>query len=223
MTQRETRYGNESRPRQAGLLATLLLHGVAAAAILMYPPVRSSIATPKPIMIDLIAPAPEAIPRQAPKPLPTRTQTEETKPVAQLPLLARPTEAPAPIAAPTPSLRDPPLIEAAPLRSAPAPATAVAPPVLVSPRFDAAYLQNPPPVYPPLARHLGEQGRVLLRVFVTADGVAGTVDLRSTSGSERLDRAALETVKRWRFVPARQGEAAVAAWVLVPISFSLEG
>ena len=33
---------------------------------------------------------------------------------------------------------------------------------------------------------------------------------------------AIDTVKRWRFVPARQGDRAVAAWVLVPITFSLE-
>lgn len=223
MTQPEIRYGNESRPRQAGLLATLLLHGVAAAAILMYPPVRSSIATSMPIMIELIAPAPEAIPRQALKPLPARKQPEEAKPVAQLRLVAHSSDSPAPNAVPAPAERALPPIEAAARQSAPAPATAAAPPVLVSPRFDAAYLQNPPPVYPPLARRLGEQGRVLLQVFVTADGVAGTVDLRSTSGSERLDRAALETVRLWRFVPARQGETPVAAWVLVPISFSLEG
>jgi protein TonB len=30
-------------------------------------------------------------------------------------------------------------------------------------------------------------------------------------------------VRRWKFVPARQGERPVAAWVLVPILFRLEG
>jgi len=47
--------------------------------------------------------------------------------------------------------------------------------------------------------------------------------LKTSSGSPRLDQAALDTVKRWRFVPARQGDQSVAAWVVVPISFSLEG
>jgi protein TonB len=59
-------------------------------------------------------------------------------------------------------------------------------------------------------------------VFVTANGAAEVVELRTSSGSSRLDQAAIETVKRWRFVPARQGDQAVAAWVLVPIAFSLE-
>ncbi len=56
----------------------------------------------------------------------------------------------------------------------------------------------------------------------TAAGRAETVDVRTSSGSPRLDNAALETVRRWRFVPARQGDHAVAAWVLVPINFTLE-
>jgi protein TonB len=70
---------------------------------------------------------------------------------------------------------------------------------------------------------MNEQGRVVLRVLVTADGAPETVELRTSSGSARLDGAALETVKRWKFVPARQGERPVTAWVLVPISFALEG
>ena len=49
------------------------------------------------------------------------------------------------------------------------------------------------------------------------------VQIRTSSGSSRLDQAAKEAVDRWRFVPARQGDEAVGAWVLVPISFQLEG
>jgi len=47
------------------------------------------------------------------------------------------------------------------------------------------------------------------------------VELKSTSGSERLDQAALDAVRQWRFVPAKRGSEAIAAWVVVPISFSL--
>jgi protein TonB len=63
----------------------------------------------------------------------------------------------------------------------------------------------------------------MLRVLVTADGQAEQVDVRASSGSPRLDAAALEAVRRWKFVPARQGDRPLAAWVLVPISFRLEG
>lgn len=107
----------------------------------------------------------------------------------------------------------------------PPPAVAAAAPasdVVTSPRFDAAYLANPAPAYPPLARRAGEQGRVLLRVLVTADGLAGQVEVRVGSGSERLDEAARDAVRRWRFIPARRGSDPVAAWVVVPIDFRLD-
>jgi protein TonB len=89
--------------------------------------------------------------------------------------------------------------------------------------FDAAYLQNPAPAYPALSRRLGEQGKVVLRVLVSAGGSADEVHVRTSSGSQRLDDTARETVARWKFVPARRDAAPVSAWVLVPISFSLEG
>lgn len=89
------------------------------------------------------------------------------------------------------------------------------------PRFNAAYLNNPAPIYPPVARRMGEQGRVVLHVRVRADGTPVEVTIDRSSGSPRLDQAAIEAVRHWRFIPARQGEAPVEASVLVPISFTL--
>jgi protein TonB len=62
---------------------------------------------------------------------------------------------------------------------------------------------------------------VLLRVLVGADGDPRDIVVKASSGFERLDRAAQETVRRWRFVPARMGTVAVDAWVIVPIVFAL--
>lgn len=95
-------------------------------------------------------------------------------------------------------------------------------PEATPPRFDAAYLHNPKPEYPRLARRLGEQGTVLLNVFVDASGVPQKIELYTSSGSPRLDQAARETVQRWKFLPARQGDRAVGAWIVVPIRFVLE-
>jgi protein TonB len=61
----------------------------------------------------------------------------------------------------------------------------------------------------------------LLRVYVTADGQAKTVKLHTSSGASSLDDAAISAVRHWRFVPAKQGDNAVAAWVQVPIVFKL--
>jgi protein TonB len=88
--------------------------------------------------------------------------------------------------------------------------------------FDADYLRNPKPPYPPLSRRMREEGRVVLRVLVTAEGAASDVEVRASSGSARLDESALRTVKRWKFIPARRGHAPVQSWVLVPVIFKLE-
>ena len=90
------------------------------------------------------------------------------------------------------------------------------------PRFDADYLHNPRPVYPPMSRRMGEEGKVFLRVRVEADGRPSQVEIKTSSGSQRLDQAAADAVRRWRFVPAKRGAEAVSAWVIVPISFNLK-
>ena len=92
----------------------------------------------------------------------------------------------------------------------------------VGARFDAGYLKNPAPPYPPQSRRIGEEGKVILRVFVNADGSAQQVEIRTSSGSDRLDESAQRTVRRWKFIPARRGGIAVESWVLVPIVFKLE-
>ena len=94
-------------------------------------------------------------------------------------------------------------------------------PAVVPPRFDAAYLSNPPPKYPARSRRLGEQGRVILHVQVTVAGRPAEIEIRRSSGFKRLDEVAVDTVRRWKFVPARQGEMPIEASVLVPISFTL--
>ncbi|MFN7982405.1 MAG: TonB family protein [Vicinamibacterales bacterium] len=96
---------------------------------------------------------------------------------------------------------------------------AVSPPV-----FDAAYLNNPRPVYPEVAARRGVTGVVLLRVLVSVDGRADKVEVERSSGSRLLDESAIATVQSsWRFTPARRGGLAVAAPVIVPIRFELSG
>lgn len=89
-------------------------------------------------------------------------------------------------------------------------------------RFDADYLRNPAPPYPPMSRKMREEGRVVLRVLVTPEGTAGSLEIKTSSGSARLDEAALRTVRQWKFIPARRGDAPVQSWVLVPVIFKLE-
>ncbi|CAK0765656.1 periplasmic protein TonB [Gammaproteobacteria bacterium] len=88
-------------------------------------------------------------------------------------------------------------------------------------KFHADYLNNPRPVYPLTSRRMGEEGTVILKVQVGENGSALQVMLKSSSGSPRLDQSALDTVVKWKFIPARRGDAAVISWVLVPMKFSL--
>ncbi len=151
----------------------------------------------------------------APKPLP---QPKKNLPPLPQQLLASstPSEAPAAFAVPPQPPQPPSPVPAAPLNVAPAPVT------ITAARFDADYLDNPKPIYPLVSRRLGEQGKVLLRVHVSAAGLAEKVEVKTGSGYARLDQAAGEAVGRWRFVPARRGDQAIAAWVQVPITFQLE-
>jgi periplasmic protein TonB len=62
---------------------------------------------------------------------------------------------------------------------------------------------------------------VLLRVLVDDQGRSKQVEINSSSGSDALDRAAAEAIKRWRFHPARYGDQAVESWLRIPIEFTL--
>ena len=99
----------------------------------------------------------------------------------------------------------------------------VPPARMIPPNFNANYLDNPAPSYPALSRRMAEEGRVMLRVFVEVDGLPLKLEVRTSSGYERLDQSALDAVRRWKFIPAKQGDKAVAAWVVVPILFNLKG
>ncbi|MCS6924834.1 MAG: energy transducer TonB [Candidatus Binatia bacterium] len=86
------------------------------------------------------------------------------------------------------------------------------------------YGVNPKPPYPLLARRMGAQGVVVLRVFVQANGTVGEVTVSQSSGFSILDESAVKTVReRWRFVPARLDGRPIASWVEVPIRFVLAG
>jgi protein TonB len=63
---------------------------------------------------------------------------------------------------------------------------------------------------------------VLLRVLVDEQGRTKQVEINSSSGNEALDRSAAEAVKRWRFSPARYGNAPTASWVKIPVDFRLK-
>lgn len=101
-------------------------------------------------------------------------------------------------------------------------ATSVSTEVNTEPDYKATYLNNPFPTYPMVARRMGLQGRVVLNVEVLASGVCGTINIHKSSGYAMLDNAALQTVKGWRFMPARQSGNVIDKWFMIPIQFSMK-
>lgn len=181
---------------------------------------KSEIVPPRPlpvVQVALVAPPAPLEPRVIP-PSPPKVERQQ-KPVVEK---AVPTPRPIPVAQPVAehAVQQAPVDVARP--SPPAPLQPTAPPAAEPPRYNADYLSNPPPHYPMTARRRGVEGTVLVRAEVAASGECLRAELKKSSGAEVLDHAALEAVKKWRFVPAKRGSQAVVAWVEVPITFKLE-
>ena len=86
-----------------------------------------------------------------------------------------------------------------------------------------AYLRNPLPPYPRIAREHGWEGMTLLQVEVFDDGHGGNLEIVKSSGYKILDEAAASAVRHWRFLPARSGDTSVRSTVEIPIRFRIEG
>jgi len=205
--------------RFAPLVVVLVLHAAGVWLALQFESTRAQVGgVPPPLMVSLIAP-PEIVPPQPQLPKP---RSDPVDPPTLKRLAAKPVDN-VPELNTVPQQPMPP-IEAALVPTQVPPAPIAAPPLPITPpNFNVAYLDNPPPVYPAISRRMGEWGTVLLRVYVSGGGHAEKVEIKASSGSQRLDGAAMEAVRQWQFVPAKQGDQAVAAWVLVPISFNLKG
>lgn len=81
----------------------------------------------------------------------------------------------------------------------------------------------PRPLYPPIERRQGREGRVMLALFVDDSGRVSQTGVRESSGSEAFDQAALNAVKRWRFTPARDRDGrALSRWCTVRILFQMD-
>ena len=166
------------------------------------------------VMADVVSnipkPAPLTAAQPAPQPVPTPTPTKSV------------TQPNTPALNPN-SSNDQETTTASTAATAPSTASGKAgSPSLVEPSADADYLKNPPPGYPRISRRNGEQGTVIVRVFISTQGAPDKAEVRTSSGFVRLDQAALEAVQRWRFVPGRRNGTPEAMWFNIPVRFILE-
>lgn len=224
------------KDRSAWLIAALVIGSHAGALWALSRLEGSSMPSlAAPIEVKWIEPLPEAAPEP---PAASPKEAPEPLPMATAPVPAPPSPSPAVVAA-----QDVPSIPVAVDAAAPVPSEPVSAAALDAPSSgaspgaggdvagsgddgdrtaqDADYLTNPAPEYPLASRLLGEEGRVLVRALVDAQGLPLEVRLEKGSGHERLDRSAVAVVRRWKFRPASSGSKARSGWVVIPIRFSL--
>jgi periplasmic protein TonB len=77
------------------------------------------------------------------------------------------------------------------------------------------------PTYPPASRRASEEGTVRLKVLVDESGRPKDIQVAQSSGFSRLDEAAKQAVRRWKFVAATDGAKAISVWTQVAITFRL--
>jgi protein TonB len=169
------------------------------------PPKPKSLPAPEPAKKESIAK--QMLPPLVPAPVPVAPATPQAAP-APLAVAEAPPAANAPQG----------VLHAAPAAAAPTPAPAAR---VDLPLSVADYLHNPKPKYPPLSGSRNEQGTVRLLVLVGMDGRAKEVKLKTSSGYERLDRAAGDAVLGWTFVPGKRGGVPEEMWIEVPMPFRL--
>ncbi|MGR8980617.1 MAG: TonB family protein [Gammaproteobacteria bacterium] len=215
---------------ELGLLV-LLLH-IWALSYFMRPSEPATTALPVIMEVSLMA-APAQKKTDPPSPEPVIKQTSVPKKAKQKPVIKKPSPRkprsnaprPEPIPAALPAKPEQnaaasPAVAASPAAAVPK-AAAPKNEIFTEANFRANYAFNPKPNYPRIARTRGWQGKVLLKVRVSAAGYSESVAVHQSSGHETLDESAVEAVKKWKFVPARRGDAAVASSVIVPIQFTL--
>lgn len=82
-------------------------------------------------------------------------------------------------------------------------------------------LSAPAPVYPESARQSGASGTVLVGLAINEAGTVSDAWVESSSGNDALDRAAVQAVLSWQFIPARQNGLPVPVRTRVPVIFGL--
>lgn len=196
-------------PRVGAWSGSISIH-IFVAALLLLPGaaiqiVRNIDTTP---VVDIIVPTPiKPVPLE-PTPAPLKSQSHVA------------TIAPPAIVIVTPPSNLPvATIELAPPALASAPANTLAEETAPS---AIAYGSRTQVAYPIEALRNREQGTVILRVLVGADGSVLGVEIEKSSGSRSLDRAAREAVAKWRFHPATRNGVARSAWASVPVTFNLK-
>ncbi|WHO41225.1 energy transducer TonB [Sphingobium sp. AP49] len=212
------RYGMRKRPNMPVVLGILAVHALLIGALIQ---VRNHVARAEEAKLTVVnlSPPPPPPAAEAPPPPPSQPQIVAPPPIVQTPappvqIMTTPDPAPAPSPAVTSSV---------PAPSAPAAPTVsvAAPSVLQAGDIGAQMVAGKPPRYPIDSRREREQGTVVLALVVGIDGAVESIGISRSSGFTRLDDAARDAVKHWRWRPIVRDGQAVRVKGVVEIPFVL--
>jgi len=213
------RYGAQRRPNIGALLGSVVVVGALLSALLTVNVVKHRKAQQRLTVMALLQP-PEPPPPPPPerRPDPVKEAVSPSPIVAPQPLVMLP---PAPAQVATSPVPPPPAPTiAGPPSPAPRPA---APSIESAGDLSSRMISAIPPRYPTESRRKREQGVVLLSVLLAVDGTVADISIAQSSGFDRLDRAALSAVRRWRWSPTMRGGAPVMVRGVVEVPFVLQG
>jgi protein TonB len=78
-----------------------------------------------------------------------------------------------------------------------------------------------PPVYPREAQRSGTEGWVQVEFTIAPDGTTRDLQVRDSAPKDVFDKAALDSVSKWRFEPIRKDGAPVAQRAMLQVRFVL--
>lgn len=78
-----------------------------------------------------------------------------------------------------------------------------------------------PPVYPRDAQRAGTEGWVQVEFTIASDGSTQDLQVRDSAPKQVFDKAALDSVSKWRFEPIRKNGAPVAQRAVLQVRFVL--
>lgn len=218
--ERAGRYGEGRQARLPAVLVVLAVHVLLGSALmgLGYQAVKTR--RDSLVAINLAPPPPPPSP-STPAPPESRTLQTSVQPAP----VTIPSTVPPPIVAtiPTSAPQVPVMAIAAvpaPVASAP-PAPPSSPTTVTSDVLGTRMISGAPPRYPVESRRRKEQGTVELALVLGLDGKVETISVAHSSGFARLDQAALDAVRRWRWAPTLRDGSPVKVRGTVEIPFVL--
>lgn len=213
------RYGARSRPNIPVIAGILLIHAVAIGALVQVRNHVQRMEAAKLTVVNLTPPPPPPA-SEAPPPPPSTPQVVAPPPIVQTPAPPVPVQTtPDPVPTPSPA----PVMAIAPSPApAAAPVAAPAPPSMVQGGdLGTQMVAGKPPRYPVESRRKREQGTVVLTLVLGVDGGVESLSIAQSSGFARLDDAARDAVKGWRWKPTVRSGQPVRVRGVVEIPFIL--